>query len=90
MYIAKRHHEETKKVELILVKASLFSILWKSVILMNSMLRSFRKAERPYSNEDGWLQGEAGVSKLVKKVMTFMWAIPYEDDFDAAITITDC
>ena len=40
MYIVKRHFEETKKVELTLVRTRLFSILWKSLILLNSISRS--------------------------------------------------
>ena len=40
MYIAKRHYEETKKVELTLVRTRLFPILWKSLILLNSISRS--------------------------------------------------
>ena len=35
--------KETKKVELILVKTWLFFILWRSLILLNSISRSFRK-----------------------------------------------
>ena len=37
MYIAKGYYEETRKVELILVKTPLFSILWKSLILNNCL-----------------------------------------------------
>ena len=39
MYIAKGYYEETKKVELILVKTPLFSILWKSLILNNFIVK---------------------------------------------------
>ena len=50
IYIAKRH-EETKKVEWIQVKTRLFSMLWKSLILLNSISRSFRKGRGAYWND---------------------------------------
>ena len=52
MYLTNRHYEKTKKTELILVKIRLFFILWKSLILLNSISRSFRKGWGPYLNDD--------------------------------------
>ena len=51
MYIAKRHYEDTKKVWLILVKERLFSILWTSLILLNSNTSEPIIKRGAYSNE---------------------------------------
>ena len=71
MYIAKRHYEETKKGELILVKTWLFSILWKSLYFRTPFQDLLGKGVA-YSNDDliheggltndyGWLRGKEGV-----------------------------
>ena len=62
-YIAKRHCEETKKVELVLVKTWLFFILWKSLILLNSI-------SRPFWKERGglfkwWINSVGGVLPMI-------------------------
>ena len=68
MYIAKRQYEGIKKVELILVKTRVFSIITSTsgeaysndgVIQVGGL-----------TNDYGWLRGRCGVSKMAKKVLT--------------------
>ena len=52
MYIAKRHYVEEKKVELILVKTWLFSILLKITNTSEFHFKIFKESGGAYSNDD--------------------------------------